>query len=907
MNNNREDHALQKRVELHCHTNMSEMDGVSDVRNIIKRAVSWGHKAVAITDHGVVQAFPDAYEAVPEDSDFKVIYGMEAYLVDETGKSLEKEQVKGLKPYHAVILIANETGRVNLYRLVSYAHLEYFNRVPLIPKSLLGKYQEGLILGSADEAGEVYQALLKGASDEELSRIVGFYDYLEIQPVGEKSLNQRIVQLGEQYDKPVVATGDVHFLDPEDEIYRNILLANRNGQDDEHEAPLYFRTTEEMLDEFAYLGEEKAYEVVVTNTNLIADRIERIVPIRTDKCYPVIEDADQALTKVCCDAAHKIYGDPLPAAVRDRLTKELHPILRNGFSSLYMIARMLVLKSNEDGYPVGSRGCAGASFAAYLAGITEVNPLPPHYVCPVCHYSDFDSYKVLQYEEMAGYDMPDRLCPNCGARMNKAGFDIPYETFLGFNGEKEPDFDLNFSGMYQYRAHKYAEEIFGKDHTFRAGTIGTVQERTARGYVLHYLEERGETKKNCEINRLAEGCIGVKYATGQHPGGIIVLPEGEEICSFTPVQHPANDPDSDIVTTHFDYHSIDHSLLKLDILGHDDPTMLHMLQKLTGVDPTTVPLDDPKVLSLFTGTEALGITPDDIGGIPLGTLGIPEFGTEYSMEMLTETHPTAFSELVRCIGLLHGTGVWQGNAQKLIRKGKAAISNVIGTRDDIMTYLISCGLDRELSYMIMESVRKGKGLKPGWEEEMKSHGVPDWYIWSCSRIRYMFPRSHAAAYLIQAWRIAYYKVYYPAAFYAAYFSIRGYGFDYEMMCMGKEHLLGTMKDYEQRKDSLSHRERDTYNDMKVVREMYARGLNFVPINLYRADPHDFQIAGENLLMPSLDSIEGISEEKAEAIAAALKDGPFLSVEDFINRTKVSKDAVYVLVELGLLSGMPGHH
>ncbi len=1109
----REDHAPQKRVELHCHKKMSDMDGVSDVKDIIGRAVDWGHKAIAITDHGVVQAFPDANHAVPKGSDFKVIYGMEAYLVDdlreiavhEKGQDLDadfvvfdlettgfsplkdriieisaakvqdgritdhyhalvnpqmpvpfriedltgigdgmlkdaptveqvlpefldfcegcamvghnvsfdmgflsencsrlalpldktsvdtmamaqvllpslgrfrldtvaralgiplnhhhratddadctaqiflkfiqmlrqegittlaglneraktsRDQIKKMKPCHAIILAANETGRVNLYRLVSYSHLEYFNRNPRIPKSLLMKYREGLILGSACEAGELYQALLREAPEEEIAEIVKFYDYLEIQPIGNnlfmteedyenrktqeelRDLNRRIVALGEQYNKPVAATCDVHFLDPEDEVYRRIIMASRNFKDADHQAPLYLRTTEEMLREFDYLGKEKAYEVVVTNTNLIADRIERISPVRPDKCPPVIENSDQMLTDICYEKAHEIYGDLLPDLVQERLDHELHSIISNGFAVMYIIAQKLVWKSVSDGYLVGSRGSVGSSFAATMAGITEVNPLPPHYVCPNCRYSDFDSPEVKKYAGIAGCDMPDQICPKCGTKMNKDGFDIPFETFLGFKGNKEPDIDLNFSGEYQSKAHKYTEVIFGAGQTFRAGTIGTLADKTAYGYVKHYFEERGENKRNCEIDRMAQGCVGIRRTTGQHPGGIIVLPIGEEICSFTPVQHPANDPDSDIITTHFDYHSIDHNLLKLDILGHDDPTMIRMLQDLTGVDPTKIPLDDRKVMSLFTGTEALGITPEDIGGVPLGSLGIPEFGTEFAMQMLIETHPTHFSDLVRIAGLAHGTDVWVGNAQTLLQEGKATISTAICTRDDIMTYLIGMGLDHELAFTIMESVRKGKGLKPEWETEMTAHNVPDWYIWSCKKIKYMFPRAHAAAYVIMAWRIAYFKIYYPAAYYAAYFSIRAPGFDYELMCMGEERLRYHMRDYERRMDSLSKKEQDTYKDMKSVLEMYARGLDFAPIDLCQAEASRFKIVGKNQLMPALSSIAGLGDKAAASIADACKDGPFLSIDDFMARTKVGKSMTDLLVELRILDGLP---
>ncbi|MCC8103823.1 MAG: PolC-type DNA polymerase III [Clostridiales bacterium] len=1108
----RADNAIEKRVELHCHTKMSDMDGVSDVKDIIARAISWGHKALAITDHGAVQAFPDANHAVPKDSDFKVIYGVEAYLVDdqkeiavnEKGQDLDadfvvfdlettgfspqnnriieigavkvqngkitdkfstfvnpqvpipfrieeltsindnmvmdaptietilpefmefsegcvmvahnasfdmsfieencrrlsipcdktavdtvamarvllpalnrfkldtvakavgvplghhhravddagctaeifekflgmlrkreittlaqlnelghssKDQIKKLPTYHAIILAANEVGRTNLYRLVSWSHIDYYNRHPRIPKSVLEQYREGLLLGSACEAGELYRALVRGASAPEIARLVEFYDYLEIQPLGNnmfmtredyedrktveelQDLNRRIVELGEQYHKPVVATCDVHFLDPQDEIYRRIIMGSRGFKDSDEQAPLYLRTTEEMLQEFTYLGEEKAYEVVVTNTNKIADMCERISPVRPDKCPPVIENSDQILRNLCYEKAHEIYGEDLPPIVSERLERELNSIISNGFAVMYIIAQKLVWKSNADGYLVGSRGSVGSSFVATMSGITEVNPLSPHYICPNCHYSDFDSEEVKKYAGMAGCDMPDKICPNCGTKLKKEGFDIPFETFLGFKGNKEPDIDLNFSGEYQSKAHKYTEVIFGAGQTFRAGTIGTLADKTAFGYVKNYFEERNVHKRNCEIDRIVQGCVGVRRTTGQHPGGIIVLPIGDEIYSFTPVQHPANDMTTDIVTTHFDYHSIDHNLLKLDILGHDDPTMIRMLQDLTGLDPKDIPLDDPGVMSLFTSTEALGITPDDIGGVPLGSLGIPEFGTEFAMQMLIDTKPKYFSDLVRIAGLAHGTDVWLGNAQTLIQEGKATISTAICTRDDIMIYLISKGMDSELSFTIMESVRKGKGLKPEWEEEMIAHDVPDWYIWSCKKIKYMFPKAHAAAYVMMAWRIAYCKINYPQAYYAAYFSIRASGFDYELMCLGKEKLLYHMADFEKRMDTLSKKEQDTYKDMKSVLEMYARGLNFVPIDIYKAQATRFQIVG-NDIMPSLSSISGLGDKAAASIVDACKDGPFLSKDDFMTRAKVGKTMTDLLVDLKILDGLP---
>ena len=1107
-----------KRVELHCHTKMSDMDGVSDVKDIIKRAMKWGHKAIAITDHGDVQAFPDANHAIGKDDDFKIIYGMEAYLVDDlkglvehpmgqsfadtfvvfdletTGFSPSKNQIieigavkvvngsiterfstfvnpkvpipfeieqltsinddmvldaptideilpkfmefcqdavmvahnadfdmsfikhncsaLGLKcektvldtvalsrvllpalnrfkldtvakalnvslahhhravddaactaeifvklvemlrdrgvetmedldqmesyteetirkmpSYHAIMLAQNDIGRVNLYRLVSDSHIKYYNRRPKIPKSEFMKYREGILLGSACEAGELYRTLLRGSSQEEVARIVQFYDYLEIQPLGNnafmlrtdkepveseedlKDINRQIVELGEQFNKLVVATCDVHFLDPEDEVYRRIIMAGKGFKDADDQAPLFLRTTEEMLKEFEYLGSEKAEEVVIENTNKIANMCEKISPVRPDKCPPVIENSDGMLREICYTRAHEIYGEDLPPVVVERLERELNSIISNGFAVMYIIAQKLVWKSNEDGYLVGSRGSVGSSFVATMAGITEVNPLSPHYICSNCHYVDFDSDLVKSYAGKAGCDMPDRNCPHCGQKLIKEGFDIPFETFLGFKGNKEPDIDLNFSGDYQSKAHKYTEVIFGDGQTFRAGTIGTLADKTAFGYVKNYYEERGVHKRNCEIDRIVQGCVGVRRTTGQHPGGIIVLPLGENIYSFTPVQHPANDMSTDIITTHFDYHSIDHNLLKLDILGHDDPTMIRMLQDLTGVDPQTIPLDSPEVMSLFQNTSALGIEPEDIGGCKLGALGIPEFGTDFAMQMLIDTKPQAFSDLVRIAGLSHGTDVWLGNAQTLIQEGKATISTAICTRDDIMTYLIGKGLDSEEAFTIMERVRKGAVANgkckewPEYKKDMLDHGVPDWYVWSCEKIKYMFPKAHAAAYVMMAWRIAWCKVFYPLAYYAAFFSIRATSFNYELMCQGKERLEYFMHDYERRKDTLSKKEQDTYKDMRIVQEMYARGFEFLPIDLYKAKAHHFQII-DNKLMPSISTIDGLGDKAADAVVEAAKDGKFLSRDDFRQRTKVSKTVIDLMVDLGILADLP---
>ena len=837
------------------------------------------------------------------------------------------QNVQKMPTYHAIILATCDQGRTNLYKLISLAHIKYYHRRPRIPKSEFIRYRDGLLIGSACEAGELYRAILNGRPEEEISRLVNFYDYLEIQPLGNNAflvrdedspvasnddlieINKKIVRLGEQFHKPVVATCDVHFLDPEDEIYRRIIMAGQGFKDADEQAPLFLRTTEEMLKEFAYLGSEKAEEVVITNTNRIADMCEKISPVRPDKCPPVIENSDQMLRDICYNKAHKMYGDPLPEIVQERLDRELNSIISNGYAVMYIIAQKLVWKSNEDGYLVGSRGSVGSSFVATMSGITEVNPLHAHYLCKHCQYSDFDSDLVKSFSGRSGCDMPDKLCPRCGKPLSKEGFDIPFETFLGFKGNKEPDIDLNFSGEYQSKAHKYTEVIFGEGQTFKAGTIGTLADKTAFGYVKNYYEERGVHKRNCEIDRIVLGCVGVRRTTGQHPGGIVVLPMGEQIYTFTPVQHPANDMTVDITTTHFDYHSIDHNLLKLDILGHDDPTMIRMLQDLTGVDPTQIPLDDKAVMSLFQDTSALGITPDDLVNCQLGALGLPEFGTDFAMGMLIDTQPKEFSDLVRIAGLSHGTDVWLGNAQTLIQEKKATISTAICTRDDIMIYLISMGLDSEESFKIMENVRKGIVAKgkcdkwPEWKQDMIDHNVPDWYIWSCEKIKYMFPKAHAAAYVMMAWRIAYCKVFYPLAYYAAYFSIRATAFSYELMCQGKEKLEGYMHEYEKRKDELSKKEQDTYKDMRLVQEMYARGFEFLPLDIYKSEPHHFQIV-DGKLLPALNTIDGLGDNAAVAIAEAAKDGIFLSKDDFRERTKVSKTTIELMSDLGLFGDMP---
>ena len=852
------------------------------------------------------------------------------------------DSIRKLPSYHAIILARNDIGRTNLYTLVSKSHLEYFGRQPRIPKSEFSKYREGLILGSACEAGELYQAILNDKSEERIARIVDYYDYLEVQPLGNnkfmigsdritkvnseedlREINRKIIKLGEKFNKPVVATCDVHFLDPEDEVYRRIIMTGKGFSDADDQAPLYLHTTEEMLEEFEYLGSDKAHEIVIDNPNMIADWVEKIAPVRPDKCPPVIPDSDRMLREICYNRAHEMYGEDLPEVVTERLERELNSIISNGFAVMYIIAQKLVWKSNEDGYLVGSRGSVGSSFVATMAGITEVNPLSPHYYCDHCHFSDFASEEVKKYAGGCGMDMPDRNCPVCGKKLVKAGFDIPFETFLGFKGNKEPDIDLNFSGDYQSNAHKYTEVIFGDGQTYRAGTIGTLAEKTAYGFVKNYYEERNSRKRVCEIDRIVQGCTGIRRSTGQHPGGIIVLPLGEDINSFTPVQHPANDMTTDIVTTHFDYHSIDHNLLKLDILGHDDPTMIKTLEEYISspamdneynetdnrFNATDIPLDDQGVMSLFLSTEALGIKPSDIGGCPVGCLGIPEFGTDFVIQMVVDTKPKTLSDLIRISGLSHGTDVWLNNAQELIRSGKATISTAICTRDDIMTYLINKGMDSEESFTIMERVRKGTVAKgkckewPQFKEDMIEHGIPEWYIWSCEKIKYMFPKAHAAAYVMMAYRIAYCKINYPLAYYAAYFGIRADAFSYELMCQGKERLNFYMSDYQKRSDSLSKKEQDTLKDMKIVQEMYARGFEFLPIDLYKSKASRFEIV-DGKLLPPFSSIDGMGEIAAEAVEAAAVDGPYLSRDDFRQRTKVSKTVIDLMNDLGIFGDLP---
>ena len=900
------DNAEEKRVELHAHTKSSAMDAVVSAKDLVKQAMKFGHKAIAITDHGCVQAFPEAFHTA--DETIKILYGCEGYLI-EAGAPLAKET----KRYHIIIFAQNLTGLKNLYKLVSASNLEYFHRRPLIPRDVLDSHREGLILGSACEAGELFRAVLRGEEESEIERIASYYDYLEVQPIGNNEylvrnntvpdrealceLNRKIIRLAEKIGKPVVATGDVHFLRKRDEVFRRILQAGQGYDDADMQAPLYLRTTEEMLEEFNYLPPEKAYEIVVTNTNKIADMIENIRPVPKGNFPPKIEGSAEDIERIARETAENLYGNPLPKEVEERLQRELKSVIGNGYADLYNIARLLVKHSREEGYVVGSRGSVGSSFLAYCAQITEVNSLQPHYRCPKCKNSEF----VYDEKYDSGHDMPDKNCPVCNTPYVKDGHNIPFETFLGFKGDKQPDIDLNFSGENQASAHKYTEEIFGEGYVFRAGTVSTVAEKTAYGYVRKYFESKGINVHNAEIERLKQGVMNVKTTTGQHPGGVIVLPKGHDIHEFTPIQHPAEKKESGIITTHFDYHSIDENLLKLDILGHDDPTMIRMLQDLTGIDPTQIPLDDKEVMSLFLSTEALGVTPEDIGS-ETGTFAVPEFGTKFVRQMLVDTKPTSMGELIRISGLSHGTDVWTNNAQLLVQKGICTLRNAICCRDDIMIYLINRGLPPERAFKIMEQVRKGKKLKSEDEAEMREHNVPEWYIESCNKIQYMFPRAHAAAYVTMSLRVAYFKVHYPIAFYQSYYTVRADTFDYETMATGRENLIVKMRDLSQMENP-SARDKATLTIMEVVNEMYARGIEFRPIDIYLSHPTKYlNLNGQ--LLPALNSIAGMGDRAAQSIADARENGKFFSIDDFKQRTSVSETHIELLKSFGCFKGIP---
>ena len=1113
----RRDTYPEKRVELHLHTTMSSMDALTDTASAVKRAASWGHRAIAITDHGGAQSFPDAMKAASKakvagtDQNIKILYGCEGYyvndvddriavhgdgdfsfdeeyvafdlettglsslhdtiieigaaimkgnevlstfqtfvdphrplqpkIVDLTGindqmlagqpdiseaipkfleyvgnrplcahnadfdigfvtaaceklglpfhptyvdtlilaqnlmpelgkyklnivadalslpdfnhhrasddaitcgyllmrffKMLREQDIDTLQKInprmeqlrsgskildrrarHIIVFAKNSIGLRNLYRLISYGNLKYFKRVPIMPKSELLQWREGLIIGSACEAGELFQAILNHKSWAELKRIAGFYDFLEIQPICNnrfmldkglaedeeelRGFNRTIVRLGEELGKPVVATGDVHFLDPEDEIFRHILLATKQMPDADRPLPLYLRTTDEMMEEFSYLGPEKAHEVVIENPNRIVDWCETLRPVPHNLFAPKIENSVEDLKNLVYGKLHRLYGENPPELVQKRVDTEMHDIISCHYDVIYMSAQKLVQNSLEHGYLVGSRGSVGSSIVAFMSGITEVNSYPPHYRCPQCKFTTFE----VPADCACGADLPDAVCPKCGAKLDKDGFNIPFETFLGFGGDKVPDIDLNFSGEYQAKAHAYCVQMFGKTHVFRAGTIGTVAEKTAYGYAKKYLAERNKTVPKAEENRLALGCVNVKRTTGQHPGGLVVIPQENEIWDFCPVQHPADDKDSEWVTTHFEYHSMEENLLKLDMLGHDDPTMIRMLEDMTGVDAQKIPLDDQDTMSIFTSSKVLGYENDPILG-PVGSVAIPEFGTGFTRGMLQETQPTKFDTLIRLSGFSHGTDVWLGNARDLILSKTASVNDAIGCRDDIMLYLIKCGMPEKRSFKIMEAVRKGRGLPDGAEEEMKAAGVPEWYIGSCKKIKYLFPKAHATAYVMMAFRIAWFKVHQPLAFYAAYFYRRSQkgGFDEGMMCHGIELVKKKLQEIKEDEDS-SAKDDDLFTTLEVCYEFYLRGFTFAPIDIYHSHATKFQIE-DGRLRPPFVAVAGLGETAAWDLMNAREGREFLSVEEFADACpKVSKTLIDQLQSAGAFGDLP---
>jgi len=1104
-----DDYDGQKRVELHLHTKMSKMDATNTAEDYIKRAKEWGHTALAITDHGVVQAFPDAYSAAKK-AGIKVLYGTEAYLVDDAetivkmpadktlndefvvfdvettglnkhscriieigavkvvgGKTAEtfsafinpgsllpaeiikltkitddmlkdapneevvlkeflnfvgdlpvvahnarfdtgfisaaakrigqrfgntslctveasrvllpdlpnhklntvckglavslknhhravedaaataqvfiklckkfkkagveslldvndyardKVGVKNLKSYHAVVFAKNMTGLKNLYEIVSRAHLEHYAKTPRLPKSVFSRLKEGLIIGTACEAGEFYQAILGGASEEIIDNLADFYDYFEIQPLGNneymqrecivnskkqlEDINKKIVELGEKYNKPVVATCDVHFIDPEDEIYRRIIMAGEGYSDADLQAPLFYRTTEEMLKEFSYLGEKKAEEVVITNTNLIADMCEEMKPVPEEMCPPEIPGAKEELEQMTMKRAEELYGNPLPKIVAERIEREIVPIKDNGYAVMYMIAQKLVKNSMDNGYLVGSRGSVGSSFVATLVGITEVNPLQPHYYCSNCQYSDFDSPEVSEYLKAgaSGCDMEDKDCPNCGQTLNKDGHNIPFEVFLGFDCEKVPDIDLNFSGEYQSKAHDYVKELFGEDYVFKAGTIGTLAEKTAYGYVKKYMDERGVPTRNAEINRLVAGIAGLKKTTGQHPGGMVVLPKGRSIYEFCPVQRPADKTESDTITTHFDFNSMHDTLLKLDMLGHDVPTIIRMLHDMTEIDPRDIDLGDKETLSLLTSPRALGVSSEEIN-CETGTFGLPELGTNFVRQMLMETQPSSFAELVGISGLSHGTDVWTNNAQDLVKEGTATLKQIVTTREDIMNYLISKGVAKQAAFTIMEKVRRGRGVSAEEAKMMADADIAEWYIESCRKIQYLFPKAHAVAYVTMAVRIGWFKIHHPQAFYAACFSVKAEDFDYEKMCKGINAAKNEIKRINSLGKEATAKDKNSVILLEIVIEMYARGLQFAQLDLYKSTADKFTITEDMKLLPPLCAVQGLGGSAAQSVVEAREDGEFISVENFRERTKINKTVIEMMKDNGIMAGI----
>ena len=899
----RPDNAPEKRVELHLHTNMSSLDAIATAGAYVKRAAAWGHPAIAITDHGVAQAFPEAADAARA-AGIKILYGVEVYLVDDIKEAFtHPEDFKKRHYNHCIVFAANQAGLKNLYTLISVSHLQYFYRRPRVLKSALMEYREGLIVGSACEAGDLFRAIRKNKPDEKIEELAAFYDYLEIQPLGNnaymlrrnmaaseeelRNFNRRVVALGEKLNKPVAATCDVHFLDPDDEVFRRIIQSGDGYTDADLQAPLYFRNTEEMLAEFAYLGEEKAYEVVVTNPRAIADSIGELYPIPKEAFPPIVPNAEADVKTMAMERAHEVYGDPLPPFVEARMQQELDSIIPNGFAGMYVIAQKLVAESEAHGYLVGSRGSVGSSLVATMTGITEVNPLPPHYFCSRCRYFEIDP----AYSGASGFDLPHKDCPGCGEPLQKDGHDIPFETFLGFDGDKDPDIDLNFSGAYQQQAHAHAESLLGKGQVFKSGTIATLAEKTAYGYVKKYFDAKGESKRKAEINRLVMGCTGIRRTTGQHPGGLIVVPTGHSIYEFCPVQHPANKKESGVITTHFDYHSMEGCLFKLDILGHDVPTILRMLHDFTGVDPRVVPLDDKAVIAQFTKAESLGL---------------PEFGTHFVRQMLKETLPSSFSDLVRISGLSHGTDVWTNNGQELVRDKMATLKEIIPSRDDIMVYLIHMGVEKKAAFKIMESVRKGRGVTDKEAGQMLDAGVPEWYVESCRKIKYLFPKAHAVAYVLMTVRIAYFKIHYPEAFYAATFSMGG--IDYASMCIDMETARKEFVRLKESEDGKkngeeSAKDKHTIAVLELVLEMYQRGIKFAPLDLYQSEVYRF-VPTEGGILPPLCTVQGLGQSVAEAIAEARQEGHFDTIEDFKKRSKVNKTVLELLRNYRVLDGIP---
>ena len=933
----KQDNAPEKRVELHLHTNMSAMDGMTSAKELVSRAIAWGHKAIAITDHGVVQAFPEACNTAAK-AGIKIIYGMEGYLVDDDafyddyGFGVDDEipaeyieKVRAEKTYHIIIIAKNTQGLKNLYKLITDSNLKFFKRRPRIPRHRLMQFREGLIIGSACEAGELYRALVDQKSDENILRIASFYDYLEIQPNGNnafmlrsqderyerfktvedlENVDRQIIHIADKLGKMVVATCDVHFIDPGNAVFREILMTSMGFSDASQQAPLYFRTTEEMLAEFAYLGEETAKEVVITNPNKIADLCESgMTPFPRGTFPPSLEGADEDLTRICWERTKKDYGDPVPENVAKRLEKELKSIISNGFGVLYMIAQKLVQNSEEHGYYVGSRGSVGSSFVAHAAGISEVNPLPPHYICKKCKHSEF----FMDGSVGSGYDLPPKDCPNCGIPMHRDGHDIPFETFLGFKGDKQPDIDLNFSGEYQFYAHRYTEELFGIDHTFKAGTIGTIADKTAYGFVKKWLEVKGITVNRAEEDRLTKGCTGVKRTTGQHPGGMVVVPASNDAEDFTPIQHPADDVSGGLRTTHFDFHSLHDTILKLDNLGHDVPTLYRHLEDSTGINVFDVDICDPKLYELLTSPEPLGVTAEEIG-CETGTLSLPELGTPFVRGMLMEAKPKNFSDMLQISGLSHGTDVWLGNAQELIKNGTCTISEVIGTRDNIMVYLMHKGLEPDMAFKIMEIVRKGNATKLLTEahiKAMKEHNVPDWYIDSCMKIKYMFPKAHAAAYVSAAMRLAWYKVYKPTEYYATYMTVRGEDLDTVAIMEGRGAVKQLMNSILNKGHEATAKEENMYVAMQVVNEMMARGVEFLPIDLYKSHATVYKLEDGKIRLPFM-SMAGTGESAAVALMKARDDGEgeYMSRDDLQQRAGISKSVMETLDACGALEGLP---